>query len=37
MAKPNVPGMQNPNKANVNATIILEEASMSLPGDTATP
>ena len=37
MAKANVSGMQNPSKANVNATIILEEASLSLHGDTATP
>ena len=37
MAKPNVPDMQNPNRANVTATKRLEEALLWLPGDTATP
>ena len=37
MAKPNIPEMQNPNKANVNATKTTEEASLRLLGDTATP
>ena len=37
MAKPNVPEMQNPNRANVNATETMEEDSLRLPGDTATP
>ena len=37
MAKPNEPGMQNPNIANVTDTKMLEEASMSLLGDAATP
>ena len=37
MGKPNVPETQNPNRANVTAAKTLEEASLSLPGDTATP
>ena len=36
VAKPNVPEMQNPNRANVTATKTQEEASLKLPGDTAT-
>ena len=36
MAKPNIPEMQNPNRANVNATKTMEEAPLGLPGDTAT-
>ena len=36
MAKPNIPEMQNANKANVNATKTMEEASLRFPGDTAT-
>ena len=35
--KPNVPEMQNPNRANVTATKTLKEAVLRLPGDTATP
>ena len=37
MAKPNVPEMQKPNRANASATKTLEEASVRLSGDTATP
>ena len=37
MAKPNMPEIQNPNRANVNVTKTTEEASVRLPGDTATP
>ena len=37
MAKPNIPEMQNPNRANVNATKTTEETSLRLPEDTATP
>ena len=36
MAKPKISEMQNPNRANVNATKTMEEASLRLPGDTAT-
>ena len=37
LAKPNVSGMQNPNRANVTAaTKTLKEASLQLPGHTAT-
>ena len=36
MAKPNIPELQNPNRANVNATKTMKEASLRLPGDTAT-
>ena len=35
--KRNVPELQNPNRANVNATKTLEETSLWLPGDAATP
>ena len=31
MAKPNVPEMQNPNRANVNPTKTIEEASLRPP------
>ena len=37
MAKPNVPEMQNPNIASLNAPKTIEETSLTLPGDTATP
>ena len=37
MVKPNVPEMQNSNRANGIATKTLEKASPRLPGDTATP
>ena len=37
IAKPNVPEMQNPNRANVTATKTIEGASFRLPGDTGTP
>ena len=37
MAKPKVPEMQNPSRANETATKTLEEASLRFPGDTATP
>ena len=37
MTKPNVPEMQNPYRANMAARKTLEEASMRLPGDIATP
>ena len=37
MVKPNIPEMQNPNRANANATKTTEEASLRLLGDTATP
>ena len=37
MAKPNMPEIQNPNRANVNVTKTTEEASLRLSGDTATP
>ena len=37
MAKPNVPEMQNPNRANMTAPKTLEEASLRLLGGIATP
>ena len=37
MAKPNVPEMQNPNRANVSTTKTLEEASLRLSEEKATP
>ena len=37
LAKPNVPEMQNSNRANVYARKTLEEASLRLPRHTATP
>ena len=36
MAKPNIPEIQNPNRANVNATKTMEESSLRFPEDTAT-
>ena len=35
MAKPNIPKMKNPNRANINATKTMEEVSLRFPGDTA--
>ena len=37
MTKPNIPEIQSPNRANVNATKTTEEASLRLPGDSAPP
>ena len=32
MTKPNIPEIQSPNRANVNATKTTKEASLRLPG-----